>query len=231
MRVLLMVVLMVGLCGCASANDTVTDGDRGLTDQNKKAATFILDTTKEPATKSAAQDIKANSERQEKNWGPPKDKSVIQDYTPKASQENRERSEKEHKEKEGASGTIQAILAAVAVAAGWFLRSTSLGSVPVVGQLLSMLSPRLANGAAKNEAVLLALQTAMDKGRDILDKGSEALRAKIQSSSIPENVKAEILERVPSGEVLVEIIRKALGDKGLMQANTALYEKNDTGVA
>lgn len=239
MRTLLAVwILCFGLgVGCASEN-RATEGDRQLSHQNKDAARQIGAAVGEamialtgamfspegrekiePAlvfTKGAASDIEANASQQLVNWGPPKEPKP---YTPKASDEARKKSEEDHKE----SPFWPLAASVIGTALGWAARATPLGNIPFLGKLIGALSPRLANGATKNEAITVALQVALDEGRDLLDKRAAELREKLAD-------KPELAALIPDGHVLVDAIRRVLGDRNLLAANTALYMKNDTGV-
>lgn len=218
MRWILAAWVVLAFSGVAcSSKDRVTEGDRQLSHQNVGAAKVIQEKTSDPEVITPAKDIEANSAQQLENWGPAKEPKP---YSPAESQKTREKSKEEHKESPFwpvAMGVLGTVL-------GWASRATPLGNIPFLGQLISNLSPRLANGASKNEAVALGLQTALDVGRDELDKLS--LRIKEQLADKP-----AIAAMIPDGHLLVDIVRRVLADKGLLDANTRLYNKNDTGVA
>lgn len=206
---------VVAGAGCAS-QDRATEGDRQLSDQNAKAAKVIQTKTADPAIIVPAKDIQANSEQQLQNWGPPKEPK---EYTPSNSKGAREKSGEEHKE-----SPFWPIVGGIAGAAlSWFLKSTGFGGIPFIGQAIAALSPKLANGANKNEGVAIGLQVALDLGRDKLDKLATDLRARLAD-------KPELAAMIPDGHLLVDLVRNTLGDRGLLDANTRLYDRNNTGV-
>lgn len=210
-----LLVMFTG-AGCAS-KDRVTEGDRELSDQNAKAAKVIQGKTTDPAVVIPAKDIQANSEQQLENWGPPKEPKP---YSPAVSKETRDKAKEEHKE-----SPFWPIVGGIAGAAlSWFLKSTGFGGIPFIGQAIAALSPKLANGANKNEAVAVGLQVALDLGRDKLDKLAAELRVKLAD-------KPELAALIPTGHMLVDLVRNTLGDRGLLDANTRLYDRNNTGVA
>jgi hypothetical protein len=87
--------LALAVGGCAGV--TVSDGDRGLSYQNKSAVGLLLAVPGlSPEMAVVLKDISANSAQQLANWGDPKDKTVLKDYTPKNSLDLREQSQKEH---------------------------------------------------------------------------------------------------------------------------------------
>lgn len=202
--------------GCAS-QDRVTEGDRQLSDQNQKAAKVIQAATTDPAVVVPAKDIQANSEQQLENWGPPKERK---EYTPANSKGAREKSGDDHKE----SPFWPIVTGLGSAALAWFLKSTGFGGIPFIGQAIAALSPKLANGANKNEGVAIGLQVALDLGRDKLDKLAADLRTKLAD-------KPELAAMIPDGHFLVDLVRNTLGDRGLLDANTRLYDRNNTGVA
>lgn len=202
--------------GCAS-KDRVTEGDRELSHQNKEAAKVIQAKTDNPEVVAPAKDIEANSQQQLENWGAPKEPKP---YSATASKESRDKSKEEHKESPFwpvAMGILGTVL-------GWATRATPLGNIPFLGKLIESVSPRLANGASKNEAVALGLQVALDVGRDELDKLAARLRQELSD-------KPALAALVPDGHMLVDVVRRVMADRGLLDANTKLYAKNDTGVA
>jgi hypothetical protein len=224
LKCIVVVVVLALVGGCAGAVE-VTDGDRGLEDQNRQAANLILGAEGvTDAVKAVALDIRKNSDQLLKNFQPPKDKSVLKIYNPTNSEALRVQSEKEHKEQEKSKTWWMVGGSVVLAAAGWFLRSTSLGAIPIVGQLLAKISPRLANGAFTNERIVEGLQTAMDKGRDYYDKQADAIRDKIGTSQ------PDIAALIPTGEKLVELVKSEMAKRGVLPQNTTLYDANDTGV-
>lgn len=233
MAVVVFVMLVPFLTGCfaSTSKNTVTDGDRALAHQNEEAAKRIqADATVPDKAKAAAKDIELNSAKQKENWGPPKDPARLQPYSPETSDEERKKSEAEHKKQATTFGGMAFAIGAGLTLLGAALRSGSLGAIPFVGPIISKISPRLGNGAAKNEAVLVSLQVAVDQGRDWLDKIQGYAIDKIQKSGLPDGLKQELSAAIPSGDGLKEIIRKVMADKGLLDANSRIYDKNDTGV-
>lgn len=216
--------------GCTGVE--VTDGDRGLAFQNSDAASLIQGMPESPiAVKQIAADIKLNSDQLTKNFGPPKDKTVLKPYSAAASNDLRKRSEQEHKDAAGKWAMLIAAGGTALTLLGWFARSSGLlGSIPIIGDLLAKVSPRLANGAMINEQIALGLQTAMDKGRDYYDKQAAVLKAKLEASPLPADAKSAIAAQLPTGEKLVELVKSEMGKLGVLPANTKLYESNDTGV-
>lgn len=214
------VFCMLG-AGCSSKN-TVTEGDRQLSHQNVGAAKEIKKRTDNPAITAPATDIEINSGAQLEAWGPPEEPAP---YSPAASKKSREQQKQEHEESPFwpiATGVLGTVL-------GMLARGTGLGGIPFIGGLISKLSPMLANGVKKNEAVTMGLQVALDEGRDYLDTNSDEIREAIRSG-LPDNLKS-LADKIPDGKKLVEIVRRVLNDKGLLEANTKIYDKNETGVA
>lgn len=211
--VLASVVASIG-CNIVQA----TEGDRELADQNQKAAALIQKKTADLSITVPAMDIELNSKQQLENWGPPKEPKP---YDPATSKAAREKAKEEHKD-----SIFWPVVGGIASAAlSWFLKSTGFGGIPFIGQAIAALSPKLANGAAKNEGVAIGLQVAIDESRDELDKAAALLRAKLADKLTP-----EIADLIPDGGQLVDAVRRVLGDRGLLNANTALYAKNNTGI-
>lgn len=117
--------------GC-STKDTVTEGDRQLSDQNQKAAKAILRQTTEETILEPAKDIDANSGQQLKNWGPPKE---AKDYSPANSKDSRDKSEKEH----GDPWWKRLLLGAGGII---------IGAAPILLRMFGIVAPTFAAGPA-----------------------------------------------------------------------------------
>jgi hypothetical protein len=210
-KFLLALLLLVPLAlagGCVSAKDAVTDGDRAVIHQTEEAGARIATNSKDAEIQKIAADIKANMAQLKINFGPPKDAASLQPYSPEQSEKDRQRSKKEHEDKSGFQYWWQTAGATVLLVGGWLLRSYGLSSIPIVGPALASLSARLGNGAATNEKIAAAAMTVIDKVRDKLDK----------KESI-------------TGPDVVALVRGAMGDAGVLEENTKLYNATETGVA
>lgn len=210
MKWLTMVMLLPTLAlagGCVSAKDAVTDGDRAVIHQTEEAGKRILANSKDTETQKLAEDVQKNMAQLATNFGPPKDPATLQPYSPEQSEKDRQRSKKEHEDAGNKWAWLTGVGGAVLLAAGWFLRSYGLGSIPIVGPLLASLSARLGNGAVANEKIAAGAMTVIDKIRDKLDK-----------------------KETVTGPDVVAMVRGTMGDAGILKENTALYDATDTGV-
>lgn len=228
-KLLILAIFSLTLTGCNSKN-TVTEGDRKLSHQNEGAADVIIKSVDEaeavpgvpPAAldalapvKPAAKDVKANSKQQLKNWGPPKDPKP---YSAAASASSRKQSEKEHE----SSPIWPYVIAAATTALGVLLRSTGLGAIPFIGPILSRISPRLAHGAGKADALNVGLQEVLTEARTELDKHEPELRAAMIAKGIPQAV----VDKLPTGKVIIDKVTKVLARRGLLEVNDRLLEKS-----
>lgn len=126
---------LLALClwlGACTTQNTVTEGDRQLSHQNRGAAQKIKAASTDPEVVVPADDIEQNSGQQLKNWGEPKEP---QPYAPDASKLIRKKSEEEH-----ATPVFWAGLASIG---GWLLGFLTRGGGI---RLLGSVAPKIMMG-------------------------------------------------------------------------------------
>ena len=242
-RYLPLAFALLASIGCAASEKTVTEGDKHLAHQNKSAAEKILENaaTVQVALQAvgmspsaaahaaisyiqqAATDIAKNSQQQLVNWGgAPKD---AKDYDQKESEKRRKESEEEHSRITWWAGVGTAIVATATLVAKQF----GLGWLPLVGGWLKKKAPKLAVGDTSKGAVTEGLMVAMDEGRVKLDDAITRLKDRLKTL-LPDAGDA-IVDAIKIPD-LKEIVTKEMERRGVLPANTLLYEANpDTGAA
>ena len=220
--------LLVGFTSCGT-KDTATDGDRMLSDQNQKAAkvigTAVVTAEAVPGVPNealtalspigpAAADIDANAGQQLAAWGPPENP---QPYSAKVSASSREQQKEEHE-----SSPLWPIAIGVGTTLlGVLLRSTGLGAIPFLGPILARVSPRLAHGAGKADAPNVGLQEVLKEVRAELDKRLPELKAAAIAKGLP----AALIDKIPSGQVIIDQATKILTRRGLLEVNDQILER------
>ena len=228
MRLILLAVLLVGLTSCTNEN-VVTEGGRKLSNQTRGAGKAIIaqvdKAERVPGVpiearnhiapiRPMAQDVIDNSSTQLTNWGEPKNPEA---YSAKASASSREQATKEHESSPYwpiAIGVGSTIL-------GLVVRSTGLGGIPFLGPILERISPRLAHGAGKADALNVGLQEVLTEVRSELDKRLPELRKAALAKGVP----SSIVDKIPSGQVIIDQATKVLTRRGLIKENEQILER------
>lgn len=228
-----MAVLALAAAGCASGRNTVTESDRQVILLSRLAAEGAgqifteYQATQEKGGPSWTviglglenlEDIRRGMAHLGETYGPPERPLP---YTAANVTEAIKGSKDEH-----AKLTWWHAAGGLLVGVGtWFLRNVGLRAIPGIGPLLARVAPNLTNGAAQNDKIASGLQVVLDEGRKRLDALLGKLAEKIPDAA----VKAEIVGAIPD---LKEIAVKEMERRGILAANTRLYEANpDTGEA
>ena len=228
MRFLMLAVLAVGLMSCTSEN-VVTEGGRKLSNQNRGAGKAIIAQVDraeavpgvpEEARKHIAPirpmatDVVDNSQTQLDNWGEPKNPEA---YSAAASASSRKQATEEHK----SSPYWPVAIGVGSTILGLVLRSTGLGGIPFLGPILERVAPRLAHGAGKADALNVGLQEVLTGVRAELDKRLPELREAALAKGVP----ASIVDKIPSGQVIIDQATKVLTRRGLIKENDQILER------